>query len=107
MLKKTIITAAFALLQKFLIDKITFEPLRSFFAAQITPAVAVADLLTDSNPNNNEQLKAFWDKYQAELAHNSIGFAIGIVSEKVKDEDIKRIVIELLKSLDNEGKLKA
>lgn len=106
MFKNVIIASAFALIQKFLIDKITFEPLRSFFSVQITPAIAVSNLLTDSNPNNTEQLKEFWEKYQDELAHNSIAFAIGIVKEKVKDEDIKKIVIDLLSSLDAEGKPK-
>jgi catalase len=106
MFKNVIISSAFALIQKYLIDKITFEPLRSFFQAQITPAIAVADLLTDSNPNNNEQLRAFWDRYQSELQTNSISFAIGIVREKVKDEDIKKNIIDLLSSLDAEGKPK-
>lgn len=106
MLRKAAIQAAFAVIQKFLISKIDFEPLRGFFERLINPAEKVADLLTDSNPNNSEQFKQFWSENRNLLLENSLDTAIAIAKTRIRDESIRNLVVALLESLDANGNLK-
>ncbi len=99
MFLKTIITAAFALIQKFLIDKIDYEPLKQYFLNQIEPAKNVAELLTDKNPDNKAQLAAFWEENKSTLVAANLDFAIMIIEDKVKDPLLRDIIVSLLQSI--------
>jgi hypothetical protein len=100
MFRKTIINAAFAAIRRFLIDRITFEPLKQAFQKLLNPASDVADILTDKNPNNREQLEQFWNEHKHELAADGLDVAVAIVKAKVKDPDVRDLIIGLLESIE-------
>lgn len=100
MFKKVAIMAAFYLLDRLLINRITFEPLRLFFRNLLNPAKTVADILTNENPNNADELKAFWEKNQLQLLDNTLETAKGIINVKVKDEVLKTAILAILDEID-------
>lgn len=102
MFLKAIITAAFALIQKYLIDKIDYEPLKQYFMNQIEPAKNVAELLTDKDPNNKAQLAAFWEENKSSLVAANLDFAIMIIEDKVKDPVLRDLIVTLIKSIKDE-----
>ena len=61
MFRKLIISTAFFAIQRFFISKINYTPLKVYLDSLINPAQEIADILTDENPANGEQLKAFWE----------------------------------------------
>jgi hypothetical protein len=105
MFVKQAIRLAFNAIISLLIAKINPSPLRDFLEQQILPAQKVAELLFDSNPNNAEQLKEFWEDYQLNLKHYSIDFVIKIVEQKVESPFERELIITILRSLDENGQL--
>ncbi len=103
MFRKLTIMLAFAAIQKFLISRVTFLPLKKWFEQLINPAQDVADLLTDRNPNNAEQRRQFWEQNQDRLTDGSLETAIEIIRLKVPDETIRDLIIEMLKEVINDG----
>jgi dihydrofolate reductase len=101
MFKKIAIMAAFYMLDRLLINRITFEPLRLFFRNLLSPAKNVADILTNENPNNAEEMKAFWEKNQMQLLDNSLETAKSIINVKVKDEILRTAILAILDELDD------
>lgn len=102
MFVKAIIAAAFAVLKKYLIEKIQFVPLRQYFEQQIEPAMKVAELLTDKNPDNSAQLAAFWNENKSTLLSSNLDLAIMIIEEKVTDVVLRDLIVALLKSIKEE-----
>jgi hypothetical protein len=99
MFRKLIISTAFFAIQKFLISKTTYAPLRAYLNSLITPASTIADILTDENPLNVEQLKAFWEKHKEVLIQQDIALAKQIVSDKVKNVDLRDTILRLLDAI--------
>lgn len=102
MFVKAIIAAAFAVLKKYLIEKIQFAPLRQYFEQQIEPAMKVAELLTDKNPDNAAQLQIFWNENKSSLLSSNLDLAIMIIEEKVKDTVLRDLIVALLQSIKEE-----
>lgn len=100
MFRKAIINALFSALQSFLIDKITVEPLKNYILSLLAPAKKVADLLTDSNPNNGEQLMTFWLEHQKELLNLSIEALKNLIRAKVKDPVLLALILSALDEID-------
>ena len=101
MFKRLTIMAAFFILERFLIKKITFAPLQEFFTRLIAPAKAAADILTDANPDNAAQLKEFWEKQEFTLLDTGLEGAKAIIAAKVKDVNIKMALLAILNEIDD------
>lgn len=102
MFKRVTIMAAFFIIDKFLINRIAFQPLQDFFRRLVYPAKQVADILTDENPANTEQMKAFWEKQQLEILDNTLETAKNIIRTKVKDETLKLALVAILDEIDDQ-----
>lgn len=96
MIPNLVLNAVFTLMDKYVISKITYSPLREYFESLVAPLKKVAILLIDSNPNNNEQLKEFWESNKATLINLNIDTAIFIIEREVKDEILRDVIITLL-----------
>lgn len=99
MFRKLIISTAFFAIQRFLISKITYTPLKTYLDSLITPASTVADILTDENPANNEQLKAFWEANHKQLIIDDIELAKKIVADKIINADLRETLLRLLNAI--------
>lgn len=107
MLRKALILAAFRVIRDMFINRIDFEPLRTFLDRLVTPAHAIADILTDKDPNNKPQLEAFWNENKDALLDTGVDAAIQIVKMRVKNETIRDLVVAALESIDPKtGQLK-
>jgi hypothetical protein len=104
MFRKLIISTAFFAIQKFLISKITYAPLKAYLDSLINPASEIADILTDANPANGDQLKAFWEANHKDLIVQDIDLAKKIVSDKVTNVDLRDTILRLLNAI-TEGDL--
>ena len=106
MFRKTIISAAFALIQRFLIDRIEVPALKTYLQSLLNPSKQVADILTDANPNNKEQLEAFWNENKLRILGPAVDGAIEAViiaaQTRLKDPQIRDLVIELLREIQRE-----
>lgn len=90
-------------MEKYLLRKIQFAPLRSFFDATLGKAQEVAEILTDKNPQNEAQLAEFWRQNQALLLDQSIDLTREIIRAKAKEGWEKDAILALLDILDKDG----
>jgi transposase-like protein len=100
MFKKVAIMSAFFLLDRLLIQKINYEPAKNFFKTLLNPARQMADVMTDSDPNNTEQIKQVLENNKLALADLGLETAKRIVADKVKDETLKMAVLAILDEID-------
>jgi len=100
MFRKLLITTAFAAIQRLLIDKIKYEPLKAYLQSLITPAQTITDLLTDANPDNVGQLKAFWEQHHVELIKQDIELAKKIVADRVTNADVRELILSMLNGIE-------
>lgn len=106
MFYKAIISAAFKALKIFLIERIGYQPVKDFFTRLLNPAEQVAGLLTDSNPNNNQQLAEWWASNKHLVSDIGLDAVKEVIRTKVKDANVREMILALLDSLDGEGNLK-
>jgi len=100
MFRKLLISTAFMAIQRLLIDKIKYEPLKAYLQSLITPAQTITDLLTDANPDNVAQLKAFWEEHHVELIKQDIELAKKIISERVTNADVRELILSMLNGIE-------
>lgn len=99
------LSIAFGLIQKYLVGKITYLPLREWVSKAAMRFEEIAGLMTDGNKDNATQLKNWWEANKHDIADDSVETAIRIVEERVKDSDAKEIVLKILRSLDADGNI--
>lgn len=96
------INLAFKLINMFLISKITNEPLKKFTEAQIEPLKDVADVLTDKNPNDADQLDEVWDEHKEQFVKDSTQVIREIIIMSVDDEEKEGVLLEIVDLLESE-----
>lgn len=101
MFKKILIAAALNIIRVKLLVKINHTELRTYVEKKLVPIEEVVDKLTDKDPNNAAQMADIWNKYKHQFETDTIALAIEIVKQKVKDEDIRFLVVTALESLDD------
>lgn len=105
MFKTVLIRAAFSILDKLLIKKINFEPLRKFFDGTLGKAKNVAEILTDKNPQNEAQLAEFWRANQAQILDESFDLAKEVILKKMKTGWLKDALEGIFEAIDNDGNI--
>jgi len=104
MFRIKLIQLAFGLIEKYLVRKISFEPMRDWVAFQVKVLEQVAQKLTDKNPDDKTQLRQLWNEIAPELFDQTLETAAQIALVKIKDPELARDVADLLLSLaEDEG----
>jgi ABC-type tungstate transport system permease subunit len=58
--------------------------------------------ITDTNPNDKEQMQSVVDKHKATIVSLGLNYGADVIDEKVKDETVKAILLEALQVLNTE-----
>lgn len=99
MFRKSLIDLAFRLLNSYLVDQITFEPLRSYVQGRYALLKSIAGVLTDKNPNNNEQLQQVWENYDEIELDASLETAARIIELRMKDKTVAKELALILRTI--------
>jgi hypothetical protein len=99
MFRLTLISLALGLIERFLIAKINYSPLRLYLTSNIGLVGNVADILTDEDPENDEQLEDLWEKNKGKLVNSSLDTAAQIILNEVEDEEFAAYVADLILGL--------
>lgn len=99
MFKRLLIQFALRLLKSQLLDKITYAPAAAFIGPAYERLEKVADIVTDKNPEDGEQLKALWEQEKHKFIFDTLESAKLIIQQEVKDQTIAKIVLELLETI--------
>lgn len=83
MFQNILIQAAFGLLNRFLIEPIPYIPLKEYLKRVLGIGKKAAEKLTDSNPENKEQLAELWEQEHFMFVGDSYVFLDTAVIEKV------------------------
>lgn len=94
--KKATIRFVFSILEKELLQKINFEPARLFVQKLHDDYAKIKEILLDNDPNDQEQLKWFWQENQDELVGDTIEGVIAAVQHLIVNKDDAQQVIDLL-----------
>lgn len=87
-----LIISALGVIEKYLINQVKNPTLKAAMQLQIQPLKATTLALSDENPLDDEQLAAIWKEH---LGTNVTVFAeseIGKLLEKIKDENLKKVL---------------
>lgn len=96
------INLGFRLIDLFLVSKITNQPLKNFVESQLDPLKDVAKVLTDSNPNDLEQLNRVWLENREQFVKDATQVLREIVEANVEDEDKRNLLLDIIEVLENE-----
>lgn len=105
MFQTLIINSIFRLFDSAVLSKIKIEALRKYIQIHLNPLKDLTVIMTDKNPNNQEQLKEFWEENKEQLIGQNLDFAIQIIRLKVKDENVANAIIDLLEGIKAEQEL--
>ena len=97
MFQNQFISLALTLIDKYLVSKITYAPLREHVQGLYALLGEVADALTDKDPNNVEQLKEVWEKHDEPTLDGSLLTAAKIIELRVKDEELATVLSGVLR----------
>lgn len=84
-LRLAVIALAMRLLDRHLIHRINFEPLKIWLSAQLKLVNDVVDKLTDKDPDNKAQLAAVWEEHKTTLVDNSLDATKASIAVLVKN----------------------
>lgn len=102
-LKKSLISLAFKILDKYVVDKlITYTPLHDYVEKLVLGLKKVVVIMTDKDPNNKAQLAALWNDEKEGLFDDTLDIAAAVVRDKVKDPETAQMVAQLLIDLKGE-----
>ncbi len=99
MFKKIFIFFALRLLKSQLLDKIEYAPVKGYVQATYDRMTKVAEVVTDADPQDQEQLKALWEQEKHQFVVDTLDSAIEIVQAEVHDETASAIIIDLLREI--------
>lgn len=99
MFKKIFIFFALRLLKSQLLDKIEYDPIKGYVQATYDRMTKVAEVITDANPEDQEQLKALWETEKPQFIVDSLDTAIEIVQAEVHDPVATAIIVDLLREI--------
>jgi len=92
-LRIPLIKIGFAAIEKWLIGRINFLPLRKLLEGNLQLIKDVTDKLTDTNPDNTAQLKELWEEYKEGTTSSIVENTILSIRELVKDKDESDFII--------------
>lgn len=98
-LRLPLINLGFRAIERWLIEKINFVPLKQLLKQNLDLMVEIVDKLTDKDPNNNEQLKAVWEEYRTETSDSVLESTIDGIKLLVKNKEEADFLIETLRLL--------
>lgn len=102
MFKRILIQFALRLLKSQLLDKISYAPLAGFIGPSYARLEKVADIVTDSNPADGDQLKDLWEAEKGRFISDTLEAAKVVIRQEVKNEELADIVIDLLETIQKE-----
>lgn len=100
MFKRLLINTALNLLKKHLLDKITYAPLSDYVAGVYRQLKSIADLVTDNNPDDKEQLAELWEREKKNILGGTIDAAQGVISIEVSNPAIREQLLDALEALE-------
>lgn len=99
MFKRILILFALRLLKSQLLDKIDYAPTKAFVGSSFRRLEKVADVLTDNNPADGEQLAVLWEAEKHQFVSDTLDTAIEVVKTEVHDPVVSGLVVDLLGSI--------
>lgn len=100
MFRRTLISAAIKILDTFLVSKITYAPAKVYVKENYDRLKRVADILTDKNPDNQQQLRELWETEKLDLISDTIALKKEIISKEIRDEVIKEALLDLIETIE-------
>lgn len=100
MFRRTLISAAIKILDTFLVSKITYAPAKVYVKENYDRLKNVADILTDGNPDNQQQLQELWETEKLDLISDTITLKKEIITKEVQDKVIKEALIDLIETIE-------
>lgn len=97
--KKGLIKIALRILDKHVIQRIKYEPLREYVAAQLSKLERIIEILTDKDPDNKTQFAEFWQTQRDSVFRDTIEAAAEIIVSEVKDKEDAALYSSILLSL--------
>jgi hypothetical protein len=94
--KKIGIFFALKALKTLLLDKITYPPMQAFINPNYKRLEQIATLVTDKNPQDEQQLAEFWDAEESGIVTDSLETAKEIILQKVKNQEFAQLLAELI-----------
>lgn len=98
-LRIPIIKAGIKILDKWLIGKIPFEPLKTMLQKNLGLIERVTDVMTDKDPNNTQQLKEVWEANKEQSLEALEATAKDTINQLVKNPLNALILTELLEEI--------
>lgn len=86
-----------AFLKNKIVDKIKHQEIKDFFTLRIDELEMAVKLLTDKNPDDKAQLQKLWeDQIKPSLQENGLDAAKAIIETQVKDEVVKKTLLDII-----------
>lgn len=105
--KKTLINGALQIVFKFLVVRIPFEPLQTFTQNRFTLLKEIAEAITDSDPNDAEQLRKIWEDHDEQTMDDALETAAKIIERKVENIAMRNILTKVIRAVAAENILDA
>lgn len=96
-----LINTALAVLKRLVLDKIQYPPVQVFTTTTFGNLKEVAAIVTDNDPENGAQLKAYFDQNKLKLASTAVSTLKAVVDAEFKNEEVKEIVGDLLQQIED------
>ena len=96
-----LVNFALGILKRLVLDKIQYAPVATFTTSTFVRLKDVAEIVTDNEPDNSAQLKAYFEREKLKLASEAVGTAKAIVEAEFKNEIAKELVVELLQQVED------
>ena len=98
-LLETTIMATLSYLQKKLVKPIKHKEVHEFLGKRIDDLKMVTKIITDTDPDDNAQLEVLWkQQIKPSLEGDGLNTARVLIEQKVKDEDVKAVLLGVLDS---------
>ena len=85
--KKGLIKWAKRILKNQVIDRINYEPLQAHLLNLYNQLVAIINILMDSDPDNRQQFKDFWNREQTKIFDMLVEQLAELVRKLFKDKE--------------------
>lgn len=78
------------------INRIKYDPLKNWFKAMKAPLKEIADVMTDKDPDNAEQMREVWEQHGEIITNRSVFALKTIAGDKIKNPEVLEYVLDTL-----------
>jgi hypothetical protein len=101
MFKRVLIFMALRLIKTLLLDKITYAPAKAYIGGVYGRLEKVATIFTDSNPEDDNQLRDLWEAEKGQFIVDSINATQEIITIEVDNPVVRDILLEALQAIED------